>query len=123
MSNSCKAVTLRAQLFTTSGSALTRNMWCIGGRGGFQPRGRGRGGFGGRGGGYSDYGYGGYDEGYGADYGYGNEGYGGEGYGGYGGGGYDEGYGSAAGFGAMGATGAMPAMVPMMLPNGQVILH
>ncbi|CAL8471852.1 g11394 [Coccomyxa elongata] len=91
-----------------------------GGRGGFQARGRGRGGFGGRGGGYSDYGYGGYDEGYGADYGYGNEGYGAEGYGGYGGGGYDEGYGSAAGFGAMAAGGAMPAMVPMMLPNGQI---
>lgn len=93
---------------------------CIGGQGGFQSRGRGRGGFGGRGGGYIDYGYGGYDEGYGADYGYGNEGYGAEGYGGYGGGGYDEGYGSAAGFGAMSAGGAMPAMVPMMLPNGQV---
>ncbi|KAK9905524.1 hypothetical protein WJX75_001554 [Coccomyxa subellipsoidea] len=86
------------------------------GRGGFQQRGRGRGGFGGRGGGYGgDYGYG-YDEGYGGgDYG----GYGGDAYGGYEGGGYDEGYG-AGGYGAMAGGGAMPAMVPMMLPNGQI---
>ncbi|CAK0783223.1 hypothetical protein CVIRNUC_006422 [Coccomyxa viridis] len=97
--------------------------------GGFAPRGRGRGGFGGRGGGYNDFkqggGYGGYDEwgggygGYEEDYG-GGDAYMGGGHGGgyeeYGGGydgGYD-GYGAAAG-----AAGGM-AMVPMMLPNGQV---
>lgn len=89
------------------------------GRGGFQPRGRGRGAYQGRGS-FNDYGYGAYDEGYGEGYGYGDEGYGAEAYGGHGaGGGFDDGY-NAGGFGAVGA-GAMPSMVPMMLPNGQVL--
>ncbi|CAL5220907.1 g3002 [Coccomyxa viridis] len=95
------------------------------GRGGFVPRGRGRGGFGGRGG-YNDYnnqggGYGGYDEwGGGGGYGGYEEGYGQDAYMGYGGGyedynggGYDSSYGGVAGASGM-------AMVPMMLPNGQV---
>ena len=66
-----------------------------------------------QGGGYGGYdewggGYGGYDEGYGQDsYG----GYGG-GYEDYSGGGYES-YGGVAGAAGM-------AMVPMMLPNGQV---
>ena len=59
------------------------------------------------GGDYEEQGYdGGYDEGYGEDYGYG--------------GGYDDysgGYGTGA-FSGGGAAGM--AMVPMMLPNGQV---
>ncbi|KAK9807940.1 hypothetical protein WJX73_004990 [Symbiochloris irregularis] len=86
-----------------------------GGRGGFQSRGRGPQGRGG-------YGRGDYGQGYGQGYG--------EGYGGYGGG-YDEGYGAQSGaygaygdysgYGASAAYGGQGmAMVPMMLPSGQV---
>ena len=63
-------------------------------------------------------GYGGYDE-WGGAYGGYDEGYGQDAYGGYGGGYEDYSGGGYDGFGGVAGTAGM-AMVPMMLPNGQV---
>jgi len=66
-------------------------------------------------------GYGGYDEWGGGGYGGGyDEGYGQDAYSGYGGGYEDYSGGGYDGYGGAAAGAAGMAMVPMMLPNGQV---